>query len=85
MKIEKDYFEKLLMRVRVLRKQIPKKIFDRFYSNRPDTFGEHSGLGLNIVKNLSRICMVPLLTPLIILIQNGANVEIVFPKVLIIS
>ena len=29
-----------------------KKIFDRFYSNRPDNFGEHSGLGLNIVKNL---------------------------------
>ena len=27
-----------------------KKIFDRFYSNRPDNFGEHSGLGLNIVK-----------------------------------
>ena len=29
------------------------KIFDRFYSNRPDKFGEHSGLGLNIVKNFS--------------------------------
>ena len=28
------------------------KIFNRFYSNRPDNFGEHSGLGLNIVKNL---------------------------------
>ena len=28
------------------------KIFNRFYSNRPDSFGEHSGLGLNIVKNL---------------------------------
>ena len=28
------------------------RIFDRFYSNRPDSFGEHSGLGLNIVKNL---------------------------------
>ena len=28
------------------------KIFRRFYSNRPDKFGEHSGLGLNIVKNL---------------------------------
>ncbi len=28
------------------------RIFDRFYSNRPDNFGEHSGLGLNIVKNL---------------------------------
>ena len=29
-----------------------KKIFNRFYSNRPEKFGEHSGLGLNIVKNL---------------------------------
>ncbi|MSP10120.1 MAG: HAMP domain-containing histidine kinase [Pelagibacteraceae bacterium] len=28
------------------------KIFKRFYSNRPENFGEHSGLGLNIVKNL---------------------------------
>ena len=28
------------------------KIFNRFYSNRPEKFGEHSGLGLNIVKNL---------------------------------
>ena len=28
------------------------KIFNRFYSNRPNKFGEHSGLGLNIVKNL---------------------------------
>ena len=29
------------------------KIFQRFYSNRPDKFGQHSGLGLNIVKNLT--------------------------------
>jgi len=28
------------------------KVFNRFYSNRPENFGEHSGLGLNIVKNL---------------------------------
>ncbi len=29
------------------------KIFDRFYSNRPkEMFGQHSGLGLNIVKNI---------------------------------
>ena len=27
-------------------------IFKRFYSNRPKNFGEHSGLGLNIVKNI---------------------------------
>ena len=28
------------------------KIFKRFYSNRPTKFGKHSGLGLNIVKNI---------------------------------
>ncbi|MAJ23377.1 MAG: hypothetical protein CBC24_06205 [Candidatus Pelagibacter sp. TMED64] len=28
------------------------KVFSRFYSNRPEKFGEHSGLGLNIVKNI---------------------------------
>ena len=27
----------------------PNKIFKRFYSKRPDKFGQHSGLGLNIV------------------------------------
>jgi two-component system sensor histidine kinase ChvG len=27
-------------------------IFKRFYSNRPQNFGKHSGLGLNIVKNI---------------------------------
>jgi two-component system, OmpR family, sensor histidine kinase ChvG len=28
------------------------KVFQRFYSNRPEKFGEHSGLGLNIVKSI---------------------------------
>ena len=28
------------------------QVFNRFYSNRPEKFGEHSGLGLNIVKNI---------------------------------
>jgi two-component system sensor histidine kinase ChvG len=29
------------------------KVFERFYSNRPkEMFGQHSGLGLNIVKNI---------------------------------
>ena len=28
------------------------KVFNRFYSNRPEKFGDHSGLGLNIVKNI---------------------------------
>jgi len=56
-----------------------KKIFDRFYSNRPDNFGEHSGLGLNIVKNLVDLHGATINasnnTP-----QKGANIEIVFPK-----
>ena len=29
-----------------------KQIFNRFYCNRPEKFGEHTGLGLNIVKNI---------------------------------
>ncbi|MDA7576649.1 HAMP domain-containing histidine kinase [Candidatus Pelagibacter sp.] len=56
------------------------KIFKRFYSNRPDKFGEHSGLGLNIVKNL-----VDLHDGEIVasnrLDRDGAIVEINFPKV----
>ncbi|MFL2887871.1 MAG: ATP-binding protein [Pelagibacteraceae bacterium] len=31
---------------------VVQNIFKRFYSNRPHSFGEHSGLGLNIVKNI---------------------------------
>ena len=56
------------------------KIFKRFYSNRPDKFGEHSGLGLNIVKNL-----VDLHEGKIIASNrpndNGAVIEIKFPTV----
>ncbi|MDC0445740.1 HAMP domain-containing histidine kinase [Candidatus Pelagibacter sp.] len=56
------------------------KIFKRFYSNRPDKFGEHSGLGLNIVKNL-----VDLHDGEIVasnrLDRDGAIVEIRFPSV----
>ena len=32
--------------------KLTEKIFKRFYSNRPENFGKHSGLGLNIVKNI---------------------------------
>ena len=56
-----------------------KKIFKRFYSNRPEKFGEHSGLGLNIVKNL-----VELHNGQIHASNNkekGARIEITFPKV----
>ena len=55
------------------------KIFKRFYSNRPDMFGEHSGLGLNIVKNL-----VDLHDGEIIasnrLDKDGAIIKIIFPN-----
>ena len=56
-----------------------KKIFDRFYSNRPDNFGEHSGLGLNIVKNLVDLHGATINVSNNIT-QKGANVEIIFPK-----
>ena len=55
-----------------------KRIFKRFYSNRPEKFGEHSGLGLNIVKNL-----VELHNGTITARNNkykGANIEIIFPR-----
>ena len=57
-----------------------KKIFNRFYSNRPDTFGQHSGLGLNIVKNLVELHSATINASNNVT-QEGANVEIVFPKV----
>ena len=56
-----------------------KKIFNRFYSNRPDSFGKHSGLGLNIVKNLVDLHGATI-TDSNNINQKGANVEIVFPK-----
>ena len=56
------------------------KIFKRFYSDRPEKFGEHSGLGLNIVKNL-----VDLHGATISASNNsnqkGANVEVIFPNI----
>ena len=56
-----------------------KKIFNRFYSNRPDSFGEHSGLGLNIVKNLVDLHGA-IINASNNTTQKGANVEIIFPK-----
>ncbi len=56
------------------------KIFKRFYSNRPDKFGEHSGLGLNIVKNLVELHNGTIKATNRV-DQKGANMEITFPKV----
>ncbi len=55
------------------------KIFKRFYSNRPDRFGQHSGLGLNIVKNLVELHKASI-TASNRLDKNGANLEILFPR-----
>ena len=55
------------------------KIFKRFYSNRPDKFGQHSGLGLNIVKNLVELHNATI-TASNRLDKSGANLEIIFPK-----
>ncbi len=56
------------------------KIFKRFYSNRPDKFGQHSGLGLNIVKNLVGLHNASIKASNRI-DQKGASMEIIFPKI----
>ena len=56
------------------------KIFKRFYSNRPNKFGEHSGLGLNIVKNLVELHNGKI-SAFNNVGQKGAIIEIIFPKV----
>ena len=56
------------------------KIFKRFYSNRPDKFGQHSGLGLNIVKNLTELHKASI-TAFNRSDKKGANLEIIFPKI----
>jgi two-component system, OmpR family, sensor histidine kinase ChvG len=57
------------------------KIFKRFYSNRPTSFGKHSGLGLNIVKNIVELHKGTIAA------SNrfdakGAQVEVLLPKYL---
>ena len=56
------------------------KIFKRFYSNRPGKFGQHSGLGLNIVKNLVDLHNARIKASNRI-DQKGASMEIIFPQV----
>ena len=55
------------------------KIFKRFYSNRPDKFGQHSGLGLNIVKNLVDLHNASIRASNR-LDRKGASMEIIFPN-----
>ena len=81
--IYKDDTEKVILKVidegKGFKETNTKKIFDRFYSNRPDNFGEHSGLGLNIVKNLVDLHGATINASNNIT-KKGANVEIIFPK-----
>jgi two-component system, OmpR family, sensor histidine kinase ChvG len=81
--VSKNEEEKIILKVidegKGFKETSTKKIFDRFYSNRPDNFGEHSGLGLNIVKNLVDLHGATIKASNNI-IQKGANVEIIFPK-----
>jgi two-component system sensor histidine kinase ChvG len=54
-------------------------IFKRFYSNRPKNFGEHSGLGLNIVKNIIELHKGKIKAKNRI-DARGAQIEVVLPK-----
>ena len=55
------------------------KIFKRFYSNRPTSFGKHSGLGLNIVKNIVELHKGTIAASNRIN-TKGAQVEVLLPK-----
>jgi len=55
------------------------KIFDRFYSNRPEKFGEHSGLGLNIVKNIIELHRGTVVASNQIDSRKGARIEVLLP------
>ena len=55
------------------------KIFKRFYSNRPASFGKHSGLGLNIVKNIVELHKGTIAASNRI-DTKGALVEVLLPK-----
>ena len=56
-----------------------KKIFKRFYSNRPTKFGEHSGLGLNIVKNIVELHKGTISASNRVN-SKGAKIEVLLPK-----
>ena len=54
-------------------------IFKRFYSNRPQNFGEHSGLGLNIVKNIIELHKGKI-KAMNRIDKKGAQIEVLLPK-----
>ncbi len=56
------------------------KIFRRFYSNRPEKFGEHSGLGLNIVKSIVEMHGGTVRASNRLDNQRGAQIEVQLPK-----
>jgi len=55
------------------------EVFNRFYSNRPEKFGEHSGLGLNIVKNIIELHGGSILASNQSGGKKGARIEILLP------
>ena len=55
------------------------RIFKRFYSNRPEKFGEHSGLGLNIVKNIIEMHDGKITASNRQDKQKGAQIEVTLP------
>ena len=82
-KIEKNLSNKIILKIidqgKGFKEKDTNKIFNRFYSNRPDSFGEHSGLGLNIVKNLVEL-HGGIINASNNSSQKGANIEIIFPE-----
>ena len=57
------------------------KVFKRFYSNRPKSFGEHSGLGLNIVKNIVELHKGTISASNRVN-SKGAQIEVLLPKLI---
>ena len=55
------------------------KVFNRFYSNRPEKFGEHSGLGLNIVKNIIELHGGSIIASNQTGNKKGAKIEVLLP------